>query len=135
LEINERLVVQLEGESPSPILGYQVTSKLLAAGEPFTALFAFNDISAIGAIRALREAGRRVPEDVSVVGFDDIQSAAFQNPALTTVRQPLRQMGILAAETVLRRINAPAKSSTYPKNILVEPELIVRETTARPRAE
>jgi LacI family transcriptional regulator len=68
-----------------------------------------------------------------VVGFDDIQSAAFQNPALTTVRQPLRQMGILAAETVLSRINAPAKSSTYPKNILVEPELIVRETTARPR--
>src|SRR6266481_2371653 len=135
LEINERLVVQLEGESPSPILGYQVTSKLLAAGEPFTALFAFNDISAIGAIRALREAGRRVPDDVSVVGFDDIQSAAFQNPALTTVRQPLRQMGILAAETVLSRINAPAKSSTHPKNILVEPELIVRETTARPRAE
>jgi DNA-binding LacI/PurR family transcriptional regulator len=135
LEINERLVVQLEGESPSPILGYQVTSKLLATGEPFTALFAFNDISAIGAIRALREAGRKVPEDVSVVGFDDIQSAAFQNPALTTVRQPLRQMGILAAETVLSRINAPAKSSTYPKNILVEPELIVRETTARPRAE
>jgi DNA-binding LacI/PurR family transcriptional regulator len=135
LEINQRLVVQLEGESPSPILGYQVTSKLLATGEPFTALFAFNDISAIGAIRALREAGRRVPEDVSVVGFDDIQSAAFQNPALTTVRQPLRQMGILAAETVLSRINALAKSSTYPKNILVEPELIVRETTARPRAE
>jgi DNA-binding LacI/PurR family transcriptional regulator len=134
LEINERLVVQLEGESPSPILGYQVTSKLLATGEPFTALFAFNDISAIGAIRALREAGRSVPEDVSVVGFDDIQSAAFQNPALTTVRQPLRQMGILAAETVLGRINAPVKSSTYPKNILVEPELIVRETTARPRA-
>jgi LacI family transcriptional regulator len=135
LEIDERLVAQLEGESPSPILGYQVTSKLLATGEPFTALFAFNDISAIGAIRALREAGRRVPEDVSVVGFDDIQSAAFQNPALTTVRQPLRQMGILAAETVLLRINAPAKSSTYPKNILVEPELIVRETTARPRGE
>jgi len=91
-----------------------VTRKLLATGEAFTALFAFNDISAIGAIRALREAGRRVPEDVSVVGFDDIQSAAFQNPALTTVRQPLREMGVIAAQILLRRINAPAKTP-YPK--------------------
>ncbi len=106
-----------------------MTRQLLERQEPFTALFAFNDISAIGAIRALREAGRRVPEDVSVVGFDDIQSAAFQNPALTTVRQPLREMGVLAAETLLRRINAPARSP-YPKIITVEPELIVRASTA-----
>jgi DNA-binding LacI/PurR family transcriptional regulator len=130
LEINERLVGQLDGESPSPEVGYGVTRKLLAMGEAFTALVAFNDISAIGAIRALREAGRRVPEDVSVVGFDDIQSAAFQNPGLTTVRQPLREMGVIAAETLLRRINAPAKTP-YPKAITVEPELIVRESTAR----
>jgi len=130
LEIDNRLVGQLEGESSSPELGYEVTQKLLAAGERFTALFAFNDISAIGAIRALREAGQRVPEDVSVVGFDDIQSAAFQNPGLTTVRQPLRQMGVIAAETLLRRINAPAKAP-YPKTVTIEPELIVRESTAR----
>jgi LacI family transcriptional regulator len=129
LEINERLVGQLEGESSSPELGYKVTRKLIEAGEAFTALLAFNDISAIGAIRALREAHRQVPEDVSVVGFDDIQSAAFQNPALTTVRQPLREMGVLAAETLLRRINAPS-SSPYPKTITVVPELIVRESTA-----
>jgi LacI family transcriptional regulator len=120
----------LEGESSSPELGYQVTRKLLASGEPFSALFAFNDISAIGAIQALREAGKRVPEDVSVVGFDDIQSAAFQNPALTTVRQPLRQMGMLAAETLLQRINAPTKNS-YPGEIVVEPSLIVRASTTR----
>ncbi len=130
LEINERLVGQLEGESPSPEVGYGVTRKLLATGDAFTALFAFNDISAIGAIRALREAGRQVPEDVSVVGFDDIQSAAFQNPALTTVRQPLREMGVVAAQILLRRINAPAKTE-YPKTVTVEPELIVRESTAR----
>jgi LacI family transcriptional regulator len=79
--MNDRLVGQLEGESPSPEPGYLVTKKFLANGEPFTALFAFNDISAIGAIRALREAGREVPQDVSVVGFDDIQSAAFHTPA------------------------------------------------------
>src|SRR6267143_5927577 len=79
LEVNRFLTGQLEGESSSPQLGYEVTKKLLATNEPFTALFAFNDVSAIGAIQALREAGRRVPEDVSVIGFDDIQSAAFQN--------------------------------------------------------
>ena len=132
VEINARLVGQLEGESSSPELGYKVTRKLLETAEPFTALIAFNDVSAIGAISALREAGRQVPEDVSVVGFDDIQSAAFQNPALTTVRQPLREMGVIAAETLLRRINAPAKSP-YPKSITVEPELIVRASTASAR--
>jgi LacI family transcriptional regulator len=127
-KMEDRLVVQLEGQSSSPELGYQVTKKLLGSREPFTALFAFNDVSAIGAIHALREAGRRIPEDVSVVGFDDIQSAAFQNPGLTTVRQPLRQMGVLAAETVLQRINAPNKLP-YPKEIIVEPEFIVRGST------
>src|ERR1700726_3659184 len=131
LEVNRFLTGQLEGESSSPQLGYEVTKKLLATNEPFTALFAFNDVSAIGAIQALREAGRRVPEDVSVVGFDDIESAAFQNPALTTVRQPLREMGVIAAETLLQRINAPRKM-TYPKAITIEPEFIVRATTARP---
>src|SRR5712671_1642637 len=129
LPVDDRLVGQLEGESSSPELGYEVTRKLLRADGSFTALFAFNDISAIGAIRALREAGRRIPEDVSVVGFDDIQSAAFQNPGLTTVRQPLRRMGEIAAETLLRRINAPAKS-LYPKSITVEPELIIRASTS-----
>jgi len=129
LEVKASLTGQLEGESSSPQLGCEVTRKLLAANEPFTALFAFNDISAIGAISALREAGKRVPEDVSVIGFDDIQSAAFQNPALTTVRQPLREMGVIAAETLLRRINAPAKSP-YAKSITIEPELIIRATTA-----
>jgi LacI family transcriptional regulator len=130
IEVKEQLTGQLEGESSSPLLGYQVTQKLLGSGEAFTALFTFNDISAIGAIQALREAGRRVPEDVSVVGFDDIQSAAFQNPALTTVRQPLREMGMIAAETLLQRITAPAKAP-YPTEIVVEPELIVRGSTAR----
>src|SRR3984893_4372424 len=133
LTVDDRLVGQLEGESSSPELGYEVTRKLLRADDSLTALLAFNDISAIGAFRALREAGRRIPEDVSVGGFDDIQSAAFQNPGLTTVRQPLRQMGVIAAETLLRRINA-APHSPYPKSITVEPELIVRGTTTKPPA-
>jgi DNA-binding LacI/PurR family transcriptional regulator len=127
LAINPSLVAQLEGDSPSPQLGYKATKKLLAADEVFSALFAFNDISAMGAIRALRESGLLVPEDVSVVGFDDIQSAAFQNPALTTVRQPLREMGRAAAEILLKRINRPG-SEMHDQHV-VEPELVIRETT------
>ncbi len=130
ITINDKLTIQLDGDNPSPEVGYTVTRKLLDRGEPFTAILAFNDISAIGAIQALRESGRRVPEDVSVIGFDDIQSAAYQNPALTTVRQPLREMGVIAAETLLSRINSPRPANEYPKEIMVKPELIVRASTA-----
>src|ERR1700674_2599683 len=130
LRICPALVAQLEGDSPSPELGYEATRKLLATHKPFTALFAFNDISAMGAIRALRVAKLRVPGDVSVVGFDDIQSAAYQNPALTTVRQPLREMGRIAAETLLRRIRRSG-SDSHGGETIVEPKLIIRETTAR----
>jgi LacI family transcriptional regulator len=130
LPISSALISQLKGDSPSPELGYEATRKLLASHRPFTALFAFNDISAMGAIRALREAKLRVPDEVSVVGFDDIQSAAYQNPALTTVRQPLREMGRIAAETLLRRIRHPG-SDAQGGEIMVEPELMVRETTGR----
>jgi len=127
LKIDPRLVTQLQGDSPSPQLGYIATKVLLASRSPFSALFAFNDISAMGAIRALREAGKHIPEDVSVIGFDDIQSAAFQNPGLTTVRQPLREMGRAAAEILLKRINRPG--SELRDQHIVEPELVIRETT------
>lgn len=118
---------QIVGDSSSPVLGYHATRELLARDPGVTAIFAFNDVAAIGAIRALREAGRKVPEDVSVVGFDDIQSAAFQNPSLTTIRQPLRQMGEIAARTLLDRIARP--DAPYPRWITVKPQLIVREST------
>jgi LacI family transcriptional regulator len=127
LKIDPRLVTQLHGDSPSPQLGYIAAKVLLASRSQFSALFAFNDISAMGAIRALREAGKQVPEDVSVIGFDDIQSAAFQNPGLTTVRQPLREMGRAAAEILLKRINRPG--SELRGQHIVEPELVIRETT------
>lgn len=125
------LVVQIERNSPSPELGYQVTQQLLASGKVFTALFAFNDICAIGAMRALHEVGLRVPQDISVVGFDDIESSAYQNPALTTVQQPLKKMGALAAEKILRRISRPpSEGDRQLPEIVVEPELIVRGTTS-----
>jgi LacI family transcriptional regulator len=129
LPISPRLVIQLKENLPTSELGYKVTQQLLAQGKPFTALFAFNDITAIGAIRALHERGLRVPEDVSVMGFDDIDSAAYQNPGLTTVRQPLREMGRMAAQEVLKQI-AQANDSSAPVNeIMVPSELIVRGTT------
>lgn len=131
LTLDAELVAQLEGEAPSHEPGYFATQRLLASDRRFTALFTFNDVSAIGAIRALREAGLRVPQDVSVVGFDDIQSAAFQNPGLTTVRQPLRTMGMLAAETVVRQITAPGEHMLT-KQLMVDPELVVRESTCPP---
>jgi LacI family transcriptional regulator len=93
----------------------------------FTALFAFNDIAAIGAIRAIVDAGLRCPQDISVIGFDDISSAAYQTPRLTTVRQPLRRMGEAAVQTLLKRIEAP--TNPYPDVLLFEPELMVREST------
>ncbi len=126
--LNPKLVAQLEGDGPGHDAGYFAAQQLLVSNLPFTALFAFNDVSAIGAIRALREAGLRVPQDVSVVGFDDVQSAAFQNPGLTTVRQPLRTMGTLAAETLVRQI-AGAGGGAPSKQMVVDPELVVREST------
>lgn len=126
LELHPNLVTELRGDHPTHEPGHHAAQRLLSAPERFTAIFAFNDVSAIGAIRAIREAGLRVPEDISVVGFDDVQSAAFQNPALTTIRQPLHDMGVLAAKSVLRQIG----TQTVARQIVVDPELIARESTA-----
>jgi LacI family transcriptional regulator len=123
------LVMSLEFDDPSPQLGYPYAKQLLARKKPFTALFAYNDISAIGAIRAFQEEGLRVPGDVSVVGFDDIQWAAFNTPSLTTVRQPLGKMGEIAAETIISKIE---NDQEHPSEIAIEPTLIVRESTGPP---
>jgi DNA-binding LacI/PurR family transcriptional regulator len=132
MRIDPELTVQIDINDPTPQLGYPFAKQLLARKKPFTALFAYNDISAIGAIRALQEQGLRVPQDVSVMGFDDIPGAAFNTPTLTTVRQPLARMGQVAAQTLLERI---AGRDDYPPEIAIEPELVVRESTAKaPRA-
>ena len=78
--------------------------QLLNSNQRFTALVSFNDVAAMGAMRALQDAGLRVPIDVSVIGFDDIRAAAFISPSLTTVRQPLREMGWMASEYLLARL-------------------------------
>jgi DNA-binding LacI/PurR family transcriptional regulator len=122
------LIVQIKGDDATPQLGYPFAKELLARKRPFTALFAYNDISAIGSIRALQDAGLRVPEDVSVVGFDDIRIAVHNNPSLTTVRQPLPKMGEIAARTLLNRIE---EHEDWVPEIVIEPEFVVRHSTAR----
>lgn len=126
LKMHPELCVEMEFSTPFPDMGYPVIERLLAQGGHFTALFAFNDVSAIGAIRALRDAGMEVPDDVAVVGFDDIPSAAYNTPSLTTIRQPLRRMGEIAAQTLLERLRT--KGAALPE-VAVEPELVIREST------
>lgn len=106
--------------------GYLAAQKLLAKRRSFTALIGFNDASAIGAMRAISDAGLRVPEDISVIGFDDIQQSIFTHPRLTTIHQPLTAIGELAANTLLKKI---AGEVAGPKTLHVNPKLIVREST------
>jgi LacI family transcriptional regulator len=127
IEVKPELCIQLGADSWSPEVGYQPMKALLERSRDFTAIFCFNDISAIGVIRAIHDAGLTVPGDISVVGFDDIISAAYQKPSLTTVRQPLRQMGSEGAQILLDLISHPKKDQ--PTEIVMQPELIVREST------
>jgi DNA-binding LacI/PurR family transcriptional regulator len=132
IPIRSEMALQLDPREPTIQQGYQLTRDLLARHRPFTALFAYNDLVAIGCIRALREANLRVPEDVSVVGFDDIRGAVYIVPSITTVRQPLHKMGEIAAETLVKRIEG---ETNFPEEIRIEPEFIVRESSgvANPR--
>jgi LacI family transcriptional regulator len=110
----------------SPELGYPVVQQLVASVKPFTALVAFNDIAAIGAIRALEDLNLRIPADVSIIGFDDISAASYTSPRLTTIRQPLAEIGRIATQALLSRIH-----DTLPPRdqIVVQPTLVVREST------
>lgn len=129
LSIDQKLTIQLAMDSTSPEISYPGIHNLLENHQRFTAILCFNDISAMGSIRALHDYGLHVPRDISVVGFDDIQSASYHVPSLTTVRQPLKLMGGTAAAALLRRLNHEA----LPPLITVAPELVVRESTAGPR--
>jgi DNA-binding LacI/PurR family transcriptional regulator len=128
LEYNAALVFEGDWSATS---GDLAAKELLRCGVPFTALFAQNDRMAVGAIRALREAGHRVPEDVSVVGVDDIPLASYFDPPLTTLRQDMTAIGRLAAQRLIAAIETPETSTEH---INVSAELIVRGSTApKPR--
>ncbi len=107
--------------------GYEGIEALLRTATPFTAVFAANDLAAIGATAALRDGGRRVPEDVSVVGFDDIRLAAYTSPALTTIRQPTYEMGRRATELLIDAVHG--RTLGPGQQVVFEGELIVRASS------
>lgn len=132
MRIDRALVVQIQGHNSSYEQAYQLTERLLEQNKRFTALLAFDDLTAFAAIGALSRAGRRVPENCSVVGFDDIPSAAFYNPPLTTVCQHLEKQGILGGE-MMRALLAPDAEPNLEKvHKIVEPHLVVRRSTVPP---
>jgi DNA-binding LacI/PurR family transcriptional regulator len=129
IPVRPELTIQLEGDLSTPEVAYPATKAFLDSRKgPCTALFAFNDNSALGAISAFQEAGLQVPHDVSVVGFDDIKMAPYSNPPLTTVRQPLLKMGEIAARSLLGQIK---NGEEYVPEILIEPEFVVRKSTGK----
>jgi DNA-binding LacI/PurR family transcriptional regulator len=126
IEISPELVMQLDRDISSPELGYPVVEHLFKAKKKFTAMVCFNDVAAIGAIRGLSDLGLRVPEDISVIGFDDIKASEFLRPGLTTIRQPLDRMGAFAAQCVINRLN---RTERFVKQVTFSPELVKREST------
>lgn len=122
IAFDPKLVAQGDFWQPQ---GYDAAIELLNLPNPPTAIFASNDLSAFGAMEAARERGLHIPEDISIVGFDDIPQASLIHPKLTTVRQPLDQMGLTAVRMLLERIENP---SLPPRKVTLETQLIVRDS-------
>ncbi|MGB6744059.1 MAG: LacI family DNA-binding transcriptional regulator [Terracidiphilus sp.] len=137
VQIDERLVFELPGLS-DPMSGFEggvrIAKAMLATGVPFTAVLAFDDMTALGVVRGLNEAGVRVPGDCSVVGFDDVLPAEVATPAMTTIRQPLREMGLEAARRVLEQIRKTPSRQRASMLHQTSPELVVRMSTVPPPA-
>ena len=130
LKIDPELVVEIKGRNSSYVEGCELTEELLRRRNNFTALVAFDDLTACAAIRALTKAGRRVPKDCSVVGFDDLPSSAFYNPPLTTIHQQLEMQGSLGAEIVQEMIRAAMEKRPLAiKHLKVSPKLMIRDST------
>lgn len=135
IRFDPRLVFQLPG-LVDPTSGFEgglrFSRQMLASGCPFTAVLAFDDLTALGVVRGLTGAGLRVPEDCSVLGFDDVLLAAMATPGMTTIRQPMKDMGLRAAEWMLHAIETRelGKEET-PQLHKAPPELVVRMSSAR----
>jgi LacI family transcriptional regulator len=131
--LDPKLVFQLPG-LVDPTSGFEggvlFSRRMLASGRPFTAVLAFDDLTALGVVRGLTEAGLRVPQDCSVLGFDDVLPAAVATPGITTIRQPLKEMGLQAARWMVETLGQKAEHS--PRLHKAEPELVVRMSSARP---
>jgi LacI family transcriptional regulator len=113
--------------------GRRLMARLLSSGEPPTAVFAHNDLMAIGAIEAVQQAGLRCPKDVSIVGYNDIPLIEHLNPPLSTVAMPVTEVGRVAAETALALVEGRPTAPGAPVTISLQPTLVVRASTAAPR--
>jgi len=135
LNIDPALVFQLPSIA-DPASGFEgglrTARKMIASGRPFTAVIAFDDLTALGVVRGLAEAGLRVPQDCSVMGFDDVLPAEVATPSMTTIRQPLKEMGCEAAERVLHAIRRGPGKQERARLHKPGPELVVRMSTASP---
>jgi LacI family transcriptional regulator len=135
LKLDSSLVMQLpEVFDPNASFehGYRLTEELLHSKKKFTALLAFDDLTALGVIRALTKSGMRVPEQCSVIGFDDVALSALSAPGLTTVRQPLETMGSVAVNVVMDAIKAGRESRDWHfASQKLHPELVIRDSTRR----
>ena len=112
-------------------IAYDKTMKMLNRAEPPTALFVCNNVMTAGTMAALKAAGKKVPDDISVIGFDDSEWAALMDPPLTVVAQPIVELGTRAAQTLMRRISRGRVKT--PRAVVLKPELILRDSCARPR--
>ena len=135
IALDPRLIFQLPGLL-DPISGFEggaaFARQMLASGRAFTAVLAFDDLTALGVVRGLTNAGLRVPEDCSVLGFDDVLLAAVATPGITTIHQPLKEMGMMAAQWMLDAVRSrDLGSRKKPKLHHAQPELVVRMSTAR----
>ncbi len=135
LTVDEQLIVggrDVNGQMPgysTEEMGFDGMMKLLGLKQRPTAVFARNDFTAMGALNAIKRAGLRIPDDIALMGYDDIPLASHTSPALTTVRQPTREQGRCAAEFLLRRVEGDREQPRAEKTF--QCELIVRESTTR----
>jgi DNA-binding LacI/PurR family transcriptional regulator len=134
IRFDSRLIFQLPNLS-DPRSGFEggqrIAGEMLASGRKFTAVVAFDDLTALGVVRGLSEAGLRVPEDCSVVGFDDILPADVSTPGITTIRQPLHEMGLLATKQMLQAMRHGAGSTAQKAAMhMLRPKLVVRASSA-----
>ncbi len=133
IQFDPQLIFQLPGEL-DPVSsfegGLRCTLEMLASGRPFTAVLAFDDLTALGVVRGLASAGVRVPEDCSVLGFDDVLPGAVATPAVTTIRQPLQEMGLLTAQWMLESVGDRERGSPSEAKLhMGQPQLVVRMST------
>ncbi len=122
IAVDERYVVEGDFTENGGMVGM---SRLLALDERPSAVFVASDTMAMGALRAIRQAGMRVPEDIALVGFDDVPQAAYLDPPLTTVRQPIERMGAMAVRLLVDIITHRVD---IPQRVILMPELVVRAT-------